>query len=147
MIQSSSLLSVEDEPWGYPRVSRYCNSDECFAIYRRFGEVFARLVLNKQAEMTELEEELRAMDMHDSNNGQDKSRRLMSMKFDRNKGVAEGQTKTRKELFAEIEEKAIEYSLSEIRMVVYQADLTFTRQTVDRGTTNGSDDTALEARL
>ena len=106
---------VEHAPWGYPRVARYCNSDECFAIYRRFGEVFARLLLNKQSEMTNLEDKLRTMDELDSEDAPDgQSRRLMSWKHDRSKSNAQDQTQTRQQLLAEAETKALEYSLSTI---------------------------------
>src|SRR5437667_9979425 len=41
------------------------NSDDNFAIYRRFGRLQARQLLELQAELTELEEKLDEMDWRD----------------------------------------------------------------------------------
>ncbi|KAI9858421.1 MAG: hypothetical protein M1813_007525 [Trichoglossum hirsutum] len=52
----------ENYPDGYPRLAAVMNSDDNFAIYRRFGKLQARQLLELEAELTELEEELDEMD-------------------------------------------------------------------------------------
>ena len=47
---------------GYPNLATFTNSDEDFAIYRRFGYLQARLLLDKQDQLRLLEEQL---DLHD----------------------------------------------------------------------------------
>jgi hypothetical protein len=57
---------VEDCPEGYPRVAAFIDSDENFMLYRRFGFLQARIILYKQDELRELEEELDKMDNSDA---------------------------------------------------------------------------------
>jgi hypothetical protein len=57
--------AVESFPIGYPRVSRFMDSDECFMMYRRFGTIQSRLLLRKQDELRRMEEELLDMDRAD----------------------------------------------------------------------------------
>lgn len=47
---------------GYPNLATFTNSDEVFAVYRRFGYLQARLLLDKQDQLRLLEEQL---DLHD----------------------------------------------------------------------------------
>ena len=77
-------------------------------VYRRFGELFARLLLHKQDELTELEEKLLEMDMFDSSEGQD-NRRLMSRKLDNALPVKKDYGQTRQELLEKVERKALGY--------------------------------------
>lgn len=44
-----------DSPKGYPSVATFLDSDENFMIYRRFGFVQARLLLEKQDDLRKLE--------------------------------------------------------------------------------------------
>lgn len=50
---------------GYPYLATFMDSDENFMIYRRFGFVHARLLLQKQDELRIMEEELDRMDKRD----------------------------------------------------------------------------------
>ncbi|KAH0565077.1 hypothetical protein GP486_001534 [Trichoglossum hirsutum] len=52
----------EKYPDGYPRLAAVVNSDDNFVIYRRFGRLQARQLLELEAELTELEEELDRID-------------------------------------------------------------------------------------
>ena len=70
---------MEECPEGYPRLGAFLDSDEGFSIYRRFGYVEARLLLEKQDEMRRLEQELKAMDERDENL---KSKRLVTRTFE-----------------------------------------------------------------
>lgn len=46
---------MRDSPTGYPSVATFLDSDENFGVYRRFGFVQARLLLEKQDDMRKLE--------------------------------------------------------------------------------------------
>ncbi|PMD53446.1 uncharacterized protein K444DRAFT_571426 [Hyaloscypha bicolor E] len=50
---------------GYPYLATFLDSDENFMIYRRFGFLHARLLLQKQDELRIMEEELDQMDQRD----------------------------------------------------------------------------------
>jgi len=50
---------------GYPRAAAFLDSDENFMIYRRFGFLQARLLLQKQDELRKLEENLDQCDTED----------------------------------------------------------------------------------
>lgn len=47
---------------GYPRLAAFLDSDENFMVFRRFGYLQARLLLEKQDELRLLEEELDGLD-------------------------------------------------------------------------------------
>ncbi len=76
-------------------------------VYRRFGCVFSRLLLNKQDELGELENALREMDQDDASNG--RGRCLMSRTID-NARPAHNRPEPRQELLRRMEIKALEYS-------------------------------------
>lgn len=57
--------SVELYPKGYPRLAAYIDSDSDTALFRRFGILSARNLLYLQAELTELEARLNALDKAD----------------------------------------------------------------------------------
>lgn len=104
---------MEDSPKGFPIVASYLDSDDCFMIYRRFGYLHARLLLNKQDELHELEEELRDMDERDKNGDARANKCLMSRTKDRNRDLPEGWERTRPALLEEIEKKIMEYGMGE----------------------------------
>jgi hypothetical protein len=60
------LVVVEKHPRGYPRTAVFTNSDADSSLFRRFGDLYARTLLYKQAELTELEERLAKIDQDDS---------------------------------------------------------------------------------
>jgi hypothetical protein len=49
---------------GYPRLAAFLDSDENFMVYRRFGYIQARLLLEKQDDLQKLEKKL---DEYDEN--------------------------------------------------------------------------------
>ena len=75
--QAMLIGQVEDFPKGFPKVSCFVDSDDAFMVYRRFGTVFARLLLSKQDEIRRLEAKLQGMDKTDERSGD--SEYLMSM--------------------------------------------------------------------
>lgn len=54
-----------DCPDGYPKLAAYLDSDENFMLYRRFGFLQSRLLLNKQDQLRVLEERLDEIDRTD----------------------------------------------------------------------------------
>lgn len=56
---------MQECPEGYPRLAAFLDSDENFMIYRRFGYVQSRLLLDKQNELQDLEKALEEMDTDD----------------------------------------------------------------------------------
>jgi uncharacterized protein YqgQ len=59
---------VEQCEHGYPYLATFLDSDENFMIYRRFGFLHARLLLQKQDELRMMEAELDRMDQRDKFN-------------------------------------------------------------------------------
>jgi len=94
---------VEQCPEGYPRLAALLDSDENFMLYRRLGFLQARILLNKQDELRELEKDLDRMDKVDQ-------RKDPTLLKSREKDDAENGR--RKKLLYEIEEKFKEYSNS-----------------------------------
>ncbi|OCK77315.1 hypothetical protein K432DRAFT_304509, partial [Lepidopterella palustris CBS 459.81] len=92
---------VDNAPRGYPSLATFLDSDENFMIYRRFGYLQARLLLDKQDEMRKLEKKLEEMDSEDFEN---KSKRLIT------RDLKKRDAEPRQELFKAIEEKFCEYS-------------------------------------
>jgi hypothetical protein len=102
---------VESCPEGYPRLAALLDSDENFMLYRRFGFLQARLLLNKQDELRELEKDLDRMDKVDLKHD-------ASLLKSREKDDAENGD--RKKKLREIEEKYIEYGFVSPGIEVYR---------------------------
>ncbi|KAF5871507.1 uncharacterized protein Bfra_008026 [Botrytis fragariae] len=56
------VSTIERRPQGYPQLAAVIDSDEQFMLYRRFGHLQARILLNKQDELRELEDRLAHID-------------------------------------------------------------------------------------
>lgn len=93
-------LAVENTPEGCPRLAALVDSNENFLVYRSFGYLQARILLNKQDELRELEGRL---DHLDSLDARDSPNILKSRLQDRHRDDQ------RKSLLFEIEEKFREY--------------------------------------
>jgi hypothetical protein len=65
MVEQLLTISVERCEEGYPYLAAFLDSDENFMIYRRFGFIHARLLLQKQDELRMMEEALDRMDQRD----------------------------------------------------------------------------------
>ncbi|KAF2107044.1 hypothetical protein BDV96DRAFT_506785, partial [Lophiotrema nucula] len=59
---------VDDHPEGYPRLAALLNADENFLICRKYGFLHNRVLLYRQDELRELEQELLSMDKAAYNN-------------------------------------------------------------------------------
>ena len=87
-------------------------------VYRRFGLVFSRLLLNKQDEIREMEATLLAMDRTDQAN--DNHVYLMSRTEDANRNdesVPSQWSETRTQLLERLEKKTLEYGESIITSI------------------------------
>ena len=76
-------------------------------VYRRFGSVFARLLLNKQDEISRMEASLLRMDKADRAQGNDQY--IMSRIDDVNRESTPWSGESRTELLANLERKTLEY--------------------------------------
>ncbi|KAI0439847.1 hypothetical protein F4803DRAFT_22247 [Xylaria telfairii] len=68
-VQGSHLLfghhprKIESFRRGYPRVSAFMDSERKFVMFRHFGRLHARLLLHKQDQLAEIENQLEQIDM------------------------------------------------------------------------------------
>jgi hypothetical protein len=56
------VKTVNDHSKGYPNVAAFLDSDEGFSVYRRFGYLQSRILLQKQEELRGLEDDLEAIE-------------------------------------------------------------------------------------
>lgn len=92
--------TVESCPRGYPNVAAFLDSDECFAMYRRFGFLQSRLLLDKQDELRELEEALDRLDRREAN---------VDPKRPMTRDLPREEVQSRRRLLSAIEEKFCSY--------------------------------------
>lgn len=107
---------MESHPLGFPKAAAFFDSDDHFMIYRRFGVLFSRLLLNKQDELVELEELLSDMDEYD--NKKEENRQYLRDRFADESRESMPWPESRKEVLQKIEKKALEYSRS--RRIAYK---------------------------
>jgi hypothetical protein len=79
-----SLLPVENYPQGWPQLAALQNSNDNFAIFRRFGLVHCRVLLHLQAEIELLEHKLSDLDQADAKDGSSTSWRLRTAEYKEN---------------------------------------------------------------
>lgn len=91
-------MPVRDHPTGYPRLATFLDSDENFMMYRRFGFIQARLLLDKQNELQYLE---RRLDKEDNRTPESDLQ---------NAELGSESPSRRKELLRNLETKYLEYS-------------------------------------
>ncbi|KAL8849436.1 MAG: hypothetical protein Q9221_005608 [Calogaya cf. arnoldii] len=114
---TTAIPKLEDYPKGFPRVSCFLDSDESFMLFRRFGIVFSRLLLNKQDEIRQMEDELQGMDRMDqflaTTKGSGNENYLLSRDEDVNRepsSIPACWSMTRPQLLEKLETKVLEYS-------------------------------------
>jgi Family of unknown function (DUF6594) len=106
LLEGSVLIPpvVYIHPRGYPRIASFTNSDSDSSLFRRFGDLYARTLLYKQAELTELEEKLAKIDRDDSES------KGSEWKVSYSIHVKDGRkNEVRRDLMVEIKEKLKEY--------------------------------------
>ena len=59
-------LAVHEMPLGYPQLGAFLDSDDNFMVFRRFGYLQSRLLLDKQDDLRKLEEQLDRLDASDT---------------------------------------------------------------------------------
>ncbi|PVH80171.1 hypothetical protein DL98DRAFT_654965 [Cadophora sp. DSE1049] len=91
-----------DLPEGFPQLSYFLNSNDSFAVFRRFGTLSARALIQLQIDLTRLEEELQNLDKIDAANPVLKKRLRGYEGF-------EGWDNCQRELMKKIQEKLCEY--------------------------------------
>ena len=96
---------------GYPRQAAFADSDDSFMIYRRFGYIHSRLLLNKQDELRELEADLRDMDLIDASS-EEGALCLKSRELDEERNDIQG-LGPRRALLEKIEQKTLQYGMLE----------------------------------
>lgn len=92
---------VEDYREGYPRLSAFVNSDLDFMLFKRFGQLHARVLLQKQDEITEIEQKLNELDKIETTAFFLRSRRM-------------DPSVERRKLIADAEQKLLDYSIAPI---------------------------------
>jgi hypothetical protein len=97
---SSDHDKVTDIGFGYPNVATFLDSDRAFMMYRRFGYISSRLLLDKQDELRGMEREMDLMDLEDAETDELRLRTCDQYPED----VAH-----KKELFSRMEAKFREY--------------------------------------
>lgn len=100
------VRTLESCPLGYPKLAAFIDSDDNFMIFRRFGFLYSRVLLNKQDEIRELESRLDEMDKKDY---EDKSTRRCLKSRSRDEKRTDNTGQTRKELLRTSEQKLLEY--------------------------------------
>lgn len=103
----TDLRAVEDSPIGYSRLAAFESSEPSFSLYRGFGYLHSRVLLELQDEIRSLESDLDDLDEIDHENKN--YRRLKSRTADIRDAKREGQKITRRTLIAEIRDKLVKY--------------------------------------
>lgn len=140
------IRTLEGCPLGYPKLAAFIDSDDNFMIFRRFGFLYSRVLLNKQDEIRELESRLDKMDEEDYEN---KSTRvcLKSRSRDEKRTCNTGQT--RKELLQASEKKLLEYGnimLQAQQLVSMNRPAARDLQSVQNFMANGSEEDGCRVR-
>ena len=94
----------KDYVQGLPRLAALLDSNESVCIFRKFGDLSARLLIGKEIELEQLASKLDKLDREDDKNPAMRWR-LKSVDF------YEGCDPTQRDLLCEIEQKINEYCL------------------------------------
>ncbi|GME27624.1 hypothetical protein BKCO1_17000149 [Neofusicoccum parvum] len=77
------MHTVKEYPEGYPQLAAWINTDDNFRVYRRFGELRNRVLLQYQFKLAKLEAVLQKLDEDDSNSKEAEDNfRLSSIEYD-----------------------------------------------------------------
>jgi hypothetical protein len=98
---------VEECPRGYPRLAAFLDSDPNFMLFRRFGFLHARVLLNKQDELRVLEKQLDQVDGEDER----ENHKLLECRVRDARHQPCGGKKGRQALLQDIEKKLTEYGM------------------------------------
>jgi uncharacterized protein DUF6594 len=98
---------VENCPKGYPRTAAFLSSDPHFSVYRRFGYLHSRVLLDLQDQISILEIELDKRDEIDAENG--RAHLLQSRLADVRAAKKEPNVRSRRDVLADIKSILLEY--------------------------------------
>jgi hypothetical protein len=98
---------VEATPNGFPRLAAFQSSEANFSLYRSFGYLHSRVLLDLQDEITSLEKELDEIDLDDAEDPD----RLRSREIDMERAEREGNARNRRVILREIKTKLMEYGM------------------------------------
>lgn len=102
------IRTVESYPFGYPRVAAFQASEGAFSVYRSFGYLHSRVLLDLQYEISTLELELEQKDRDDADDA-DTKRRVISRKIDDKLAERNGEERSRRHILTDIRKKLVEY--------------------------------------
>ncbi|KAJ4370825.1 hypothetical protein N0V86_008518 [Didymella sp. IMI 355093] len=104
-VAKTKTIPLEDYPMGYPRLAAFQSSESSFSIYRSFDYLHGRVILNLQAELRDLEQELEILDDDDDTaDDEEQQNRLKSRAVDLAQPVSE-----REILLSKIHAKLLQY--------------------------------------
>ncbi|KIW01448.1 uncharacterized protein PV09_07206 [Verruconis gallopava] len=107
-ISETETRSLESCPSGYPQLSCFLSSESGFSLYRAFGYLHSRVLLQLQDELVALEKELDDLDRADEAEGRNQN--LKRRRYDeRRPRDAEDGFRPRKQILADIHQKLLEY--------------------------------------
>jgi uncharacterized protein DUF6594 len=108
-ISSTDTRVLEDCPNGLPRLAAFLSSEGNFTTFRGFSYLHARVLLDKQQELADLERQLDDLDkIDDTEETGDGQRRLTNRGFDRRKSRID-EERPRKEILSDIHRVLLEY--------------------------------------
>jgi hypothetical protein len=93
---------VKQRAKGYPRLATFLDSDDNFMIYRRFGFLSTRLLLDQQDQLRLLEEELDNIDQYEDEN---------NPHHNCTRDLPEEEASVREELLGRIKKEYCEYGI------------------------------------
>ncbi|KAL5383150.1 hypothetical protein DPSP01_006126 [Paraphaeosphaeria sporulosa] len=99
-VSNPTIRTLSASPQGYPRLAAFLDSDESFMIYRRFGFIQSRLILDKQDELRELEKRLDKLDRVEAK---------IDERWPRTRDLPDEHLERRTELLKEVEETFCSY--------------------------------------
>ena len=105
-----TINAVEQCPKGYPLVAAFQSSEPAFSIYRGFGYLHSRVLLDLQCELTELEAELDEFD--DGDNIPRNQIRLQSRSKDQRHAKKTASERNRRDVLTEVRRRLVEYCTS-----------------------------------
>lgn len=99
--------TLEACPNGYPKLAAFLSSEQNFSLYRGFGYLHSRVLLDLQDELSTLEKELDTIDTFDSANGH--GLRLNSRRVDQKNAQNSGVERSRRHILSDVRKKLVDY--------------------------------------
>jgi hypothetical protein len=104
----ADVVAVEQFEIGYPLQAAFQASESCFSIYRSFGYLHSRVILELQDEIRLLEDDLASLDKRDFSST-DRRRCVKSREIDLEQAIRDGKPSERARILEQIHEKLVKY--------------------------------------